>query len=98
MRQSITIHYNYSGQKDSEIATYILHKIKCAGGIRTIMEDAALSAIHSYAQSNPRLIDNLMTDAIALGTQLGKHSIDADVILAAVDNQNLIHPAIQNLL
>ena len=35
-------------------------------------------------------IDNLMTDAIALGSQLGKHSIDADVILAAVDNQNLI--------
>ena len=31
-----------------------------------------------------------MTDAIAFGSQLGKHTIDADVILAVVDNQNLI--------
>lgn len=90
LRQRITVHYNYSGLKDSEVAAYILHKIERAGGSRTIIEEAALSAIHSYAQGNPRLIDNLMTDAIALGSQLGKHSIDADVILAAVDNQNLI--------
>ena len=90
MKQRITVHYNYSGLKDSEVAAYILHKIERAGGSRTIIDEAALSAVHSFAQGNPRLIDNLMTDAIAFGSQLGKHTIDADVILAAVDNQNLI--------
>ena len=62
------MHYNYSGLKDSEVSSYILHKIERAGGSRTIIEEAALSAIHSYAQGNPRLIDNLMNvmDELAL--------------------------------
>jgi len=30
-----------------------------------------------------------MTDALAFGSQAGKKTIDTDIILAAVDNQNL---------
>ena len=89
LRQRITVHYNYNGLDDEEVASYILHKIECAGGSRSIIDKAALASIHGYSQGNPRLIDNLMTDAIAFGSQLGKKVIDADVILAAVDNQNL---------
>lgn len=89
LRQRITVHYNYEGLNDKEVAAYVLHKIERAGGSKTIVEDAALAAIHSYAQGNPRLIDNLMTDALAFGSQTEKQSIDADTILVAVDNQNL---------
>jgi type II secretory pathway predicted ATPase ExeA len=90
LRQRITVHYNYSGLTDDEITSYVLHKLDCAGGSRTIMEENALCAIHGYCQGNPRLIDNLMTDALTLGAQMGKKSIDSDVILAAVNNQQLI--------
>lgn len=90
LRQRITVHYNYSGLDDSEVVSYIFHKIERAGGSRTIIDDAALSAIHSFSHGNPRLIDNLMTDAIALGAQLKKNTIDSEIILAAVDNQKLI--------
>ena len=89
LRQRITIHYNYTGLDDKEVAAYILHKLERAGGSKSIIDDAALASIHGYSQGNPRLIDNLMTDAIAFGSQAGKHTIDADIILAAVDNQNL---------
>lgn len=37
----------------------------------------------------PRLVDNLMTDALALGAQMDKKTIDTEVILAAVSSQNL---------
>ena len=90
LRQRITIHYNYNGLDDKEVASYILHKLERAGGSKSIIEDAALTAIHGYSQGNPRLIDNLMTDALAFGSQAGKKTIDTDIILAAVDNQNLI--------
>ena len=90
LRQRITVHYNYSGLTDNEIASYVLHKLDCAGGSRTIIEENALGAIHGYCQGNPRLIDNLMTDALTLGAQMDKKSIDSDVILAAVNNQQLI--------
>lgn len=89
MRQRITIHYNYSGLDDQEVAAYILHKLEKSGGSRSIIDNAALAAIHGYSQGNPRLIDNLMTDALAFGSQAGKKTIDSEIILAAVDNQNL---------
>ncbi len=87
---AITVHYNFTGLDDSEIAEYISHKIPCAGGSQAIIDSAALSAIHSHSNGNPRLIDNLMTDALTLGSQMDKKTIDAEAILAAVAGQNLM--------
>lgn len=89
LKQRITVHYNYQGLDDSEVSNYILHKIQTAGASPTIINEAALSAIHSYSQGNPRVIDNLMTNALTLGAQMEKTTIDADVILAAVNAYSL---------
>lgn len=88
--EELTSLINICGLSDEEVARYVLHKIACAGGSESIMDKAALSAIHSHSQGNPRLIDNLMSDALALGSQMEKKTIDAEVVLAAVNNQNLI--------
>jgi len=88
LRQRITIHYDYAGLSDTETADYILHKITRAGGSRQIIGDAALSAVCGWAQGSPRLIDNVMSDAITLGAQLERKIIDADTIFAAVNNQH----------
>lgn len=89
LRQRITVHYNCRGLSDEEVSKYILHKIQLAGTSATIIEPAALAAVHSFTQGNPRLIDNLMTDALTIGSQQDKKVIDAEVIHAAVDNQGL---------
>lgn len=89
LRQRITVHYNYSGLDDSEVSQYVLHKIKLAGASETIIDTAALSSIHSFTQGNPRLIDNLMTDAITIGSQRQCNTINAEIIHDAVDNQIL---------
>ena len=89
LRQRVTVHYNFSGLSDSEVAQYVLHKIACAGGSSSIIEQAALSAVHSHSQGNPRLVDNLMTNALTLGAQMEKKVIDTEVILASVSSQNL---------
>lgn len=88
LNQRITIRYNYNGLADSEIPEYIRHKLSCAGASVTIISDAALSAVHGYVQGNPRIIDNIMTDALTIGVQMQKKVIDEEVILAAVSNQN----------
>lgn len=90
LRQRITVHYNFHGLSDGEVADYVLHKIRCAGGGESIIETAALSAVHSHSQGNPRIVDNLMTDALILGAQMEKPSITPEVILAAAGNQNLV--------
>ena len=89
LRQRITVHYNFQGLSDGEVSEYVLHKITCAGGSRTIIEPGALAAVHSHSQGNSRLVDNLMTDALAIGAQMDKKGITPEVILAAVGNQNL---------
>jgi len=90
LRQRITVHYNFSGLSNAEVAGYTRHKIACAGGAETIIDPAALSAVHSHSQGNPRIIDNLMTDALVLGAQLDKKVIDPELILSAVSGQNLM--------
>ena len=89
LRQRITIHYNYQGLSDDEAIQYIIHKLNCAGSSKAIMEDAALHAVAGHTHGNPRLIDNLMSDALVIGAQQDKKCIDTDTILAAVNNQNL---------
>ena len=89
LRQRITVHYNYAGLSDDEVSKYILHKLQLAGAASTIIDPAALAAAHSFTQGNPRLIDNLMTDALTIDFQQDRKVIDAEIIRAAVDNQGL---------
>ena len=51
LRQRITVHYTFSGLSDAEVADYVRHKLVCAGGAETIIDPAALSALHSHSQS-----------------------------------------------
>ena len=89
LRQRITVHYNYQGLSEEESVNYVIHKLQCAGSSKAIIEEAALLAIAGQTHGNPRLIDNLMTDAITIGAQQKKKCIDSEIILAAVNNQNL---------
>lgn len=85
LRQRITVHYEFHGLDPGEISSYVSHKLKLAGGAESIMTPDALSAIVGASNGNPRTIDNIMTTALTLGAQLKKNSIDADVIMAAVN-------------
>ena len=89
LRQRITVHYNYNGLDDGEVAEYIAHKLSTAGSSRTIINEAAISAAHSYSRGNPRLIDNVMTYALDLGSQRNKEIIDAETMMLAIDAQSL---------
>ena len=89
LRQRITVHYNYEGLSEEEITEYICHKLALAGGSRALLEEGALSAVHGYSEGNARRIDNLMTDALTIGAQQNKTSIDSEVIMAAANNQSL---------
>jgi type II secretory pathway predicted ATPase ExeA len=89
LRQRITVHYNYLGLEDSEVSSYVAHKLSVAGTSPSIINEAALSALHSYSRGNPRLIDNVMNYALDLGSQMNRPTIDADVMMIAIDSQSL---------
>ena len=89
LRQRITVHYSFECLSEEETGEYILHKIESAGAAASIVGEGVLKAAYGYARGNPRIIDNLMSDALTLGAQQNKHSIDTDTLLAAMNNQQL---------
>ena len=88
LMQRITIHYNFVGLSADETIQYINHKISASGGCTSILADGVAGAVHGFSNGNPRIIDNVMSDALDIGEQLGKSVIDTDVILSAVENQS----------
>ena len=89
LRQRIVIHYNFEGLSDSEVADYIHHKFALAGASAAILGEGTLPAITSHCHGAPRLIDNLMTESLTLGAQLGKQTLDTEVIMASINNLTL---------
>lgn len=86
LRQRIVIHYDFSGLSDAETEEYLLHKIRVAGAAESILGDGTIPAIVGYSRGCPRLIDNLMTEALMLGAQLEKPVLDTDIFMAAANN------------
>ena len=86
LRQRVAIHYNFSGLSDDETEQYVLHKLRIAGAADSVLGAGVLPAIIGYARGCPRLLDNLMNEALLLGAQLERPSLDADVMMAAVNN------------
>ena len=86
LRQRIVIHYNFEGPSDSEVVDYIRHKFSVAGAASSILGEGTLPAIISHCHGSPRLVDNLMTEALTLGAQLEKPALDTEVFMAAINN------------
>ena len=86
LRQRLAIHYSFNGLSDTETEQYLLHKFRIAGAAGSILGEGVLPAIIGYACGCPRLLDNLMNEALNLGAQLEKPTIDTDIIMAAANN------------
>jgi len=86
LRQRIVVHYNYIGLSDMETEQYLLHKLRVAGVTASILGEGTLPALIGYARGCPRLLDNLMNEALILGAQQQKSSLDAEIMMAAVNS------------
>jgi type II secretory pathway predicted ATPase ExeA len=89
LRQRISIHYNFEGLNSDETEKYISHKLSAAGASPAILGEGVVAAVCGYARGIPRLVDNLMSDVLTLGAQMDKHVIDTDIVLAAMNGQQL---------
>ena len=86
LRQRIVVHYNFTGLSDTETEQYLLHKLRVAGAPDSILGEGTLPALIGYARGCPRLLDNLMNQALMLGAQLQKPTLDSEVMMAAANS------------
>lgn len=74
------------GLTKEETTDYVYTRIEAAGGARSIIEETAIHAISGYSNGARRIINSVMTNALLLGAQLQKKTIDSEVVLAATNN------------
>lgn len=89
LKQRIVVHYNYEGFSLDEAKDYIYSRIEAAGGAHSIIDEASIHAVANFSQGTPRIINSVMTDALILGTQLQKSTIDTEIILSVSNNLSL---------
>ena len=85
LRQRIAVHYSFTGLSDTETEQYLLHKLRIAGGVDSILGEGTLTALIGYAKGCPRLLDNLMNQSLILGAQLKRPKLDTEILMAAVN-------------
>lgn len=86
LAQRIVVHYNYEGLSKEETIDYIYSRIEAVGGARTIIDEGAIHALAGFANGVPRTINAVMINALLLGAQTKKQTIDTDTIMAATSN------------
>lgn len=86
LKQRIVIHYNYEGLSPEESKNYIYSRIELAGAAHSIIDEAAVHAVVNFCNGTPRIINSVMTNALILGTQMKKNTIDTEIILSACNS------------
>jgi len=90
LRQRIAVHYDFQGLNSDEIETYLQHKFEIAGAsYREIIGEGVIAAIEAGCKGTPRMIDQIMTQALLAGSQEEKPVITSDMILWACDSLQL---------
>jgi general secretion pathway protein A len=89
LKQRIIVHYNYEGLSPEEAKNYIYSRIELAGAAHSIIDEAAVHAVANFCQGTPRIINTVMTNALIIGAQLKKDTIDTEIILSACNSISL---------
>jgi type II secretory pathway predicted ATPase ExeA len=87
LRQRIIVHYDFVGMTSDETERYLRHKFSVAGAsFNEIIGEGVVAAIMAAAKGNPRLIDNLMIQALTISSHEKLYALNTDVILKAANS------------
>ncbi len=89
LKQRIVINYSYEGLSPEEAKKYIYSRLDLAGASHSIIDEAAVHAVANFCQGTLRIINSVMTNALILGAQLKKNTVDTEIILSACNNLSL---------
>lgn len=90
LRQRIIISYNFEGIQEAEALEYIRNRFTLAGASPSIMDDNAMLSAYSSSGGSIRKLNLIVTKALMIGAQHNKQTIDTDIILAAVNEIELL--------
>jgi general secretion pathway protein A len=80
VRQRIAVRYQVEPLNQKETSSYILHRLKVAGGTHKIFSEPAIKEIFAFTGGNPRLTNIICDHAMMSGYAAERKVIDADII------------------
>lgn len=89
-RQRITISYNFTGIQETESVGYIKNRLSLAGASPSIIDENAMLSAYSSCGGSIRKLNLIITKSLMIGVQHNKQVIDTDIILAAVNETQLL--------
>lgn len=90
LRQRIAVNYRFSGLSAEEAGNYIKNRMELAGSSPRIFDDSAITTAYGSCNGSLRLLNLILTKALAIGAQNSKQNIDSDMVLAAVNDISLL--------
>jgi general secretion pathway protein A len=90
LRQRIIISYNFRGIQETEAVSYVKNRLTLAGASPAIIDENAILSAFGSCGGSIRKMNLIITKALMIGTQHNKQVIDTDIILAAVNETQLI--------
>lgn len=80
LKQRVAVRYKLSGLDENVTRGYIKHRVSVAGSEEELFSPEAISAIHSFTNGVPRLINTVCDNAIFEGYLLRQKPIGKDII------------------
>jgi len=89
LKQRVVLRHHLHPLSLQESWEYVFHRLKIAGGDRSILAPTALESIYSHSGGIPRVINVLCDNALLMGYALGRKEIDAGMIREVADDLNI---------
>jgi type II secretory pathway predicted ATPase ExeA len=89
LKQRVVLRHHLHPLSLQECWEYVFHRLKVAGGDRSILAPTALESIYSYSGGIPRVINVLCDNALLMGYALRRRDIDAGIIREVVEDLNI---------
>jgi len=90
LRQRVIISYNFTGIQEAEAIEYIKTRLTLASASPSIMDENAMLSAYSSCGGSIRKLNLIITKSLMIGAQNNKQVIDTDIILAAVNETQLL--------
>ena len=88
-KQRVMLRHHLRALSLQECWEYVMHRLKVAGGDRSILAPSALETIYSYSGGIPRFINVLCDNALLMGYAIGRKEIDAEIIREVAEDLNI---------
>ena len=88
-KQRVMLRHHLRAMSLQECWGYVFHRLKVAGGDRSILAPSALESIYSYSGGIPRVINVLCDNALLMGYAIGRKEIDAEIIREVAEDLNI---------